>query len=92
VHFSTKIFFIFLPLDPDPDSQSGSAKSLNPDPIWIHNPGINLSFLVTGTILIVVMCLLGVIGRVTLPVNALKTMVVVLSATVVTGKNLNTGT
>jgi hypothetical protein len=37
-------FFIFSPLDPDPDSQygSGSTKSLNPDPIRIriHNPGV----------------------------------------------------
>jgi hypothetical protein len=36
-HFN---FLVFLPLDPDPDSQygSGSTKSLNPDPILIHNP------------------------------------------------------
>jgi hypothetical protein len=32
-----------LPLDPDPDSQygSGSTKSLNPDPIRIHNPAFD---------------------------------------------------
>jgi hypothetical protein len=38
-------FLVFLPLDPDPDSQygSGSTKSLNPDPIRIriHNPAEN---------------------------------------------------
>jgi hypothetical protein len=33
-------FLVFLPLDPDSDSQYGSrsTKSLNPDPIRIHNP------------------------------------------------------
>jgi hypothetical protein len=25
-------------MDPDPDSKSGSTKSLNPDPIRIQNP------------------------------------------------------
>jgi hypothetical protein len=44
-------FFIFLPLDPDLDSQdgSGSTKSLNPDPfrilIRIYNPGKPSSFM-----------------------------------------------
>jgi hypothetical protein len=28
----------FLPMDPDLDSESRSTKSLNPDPIRIHNP------------------------------------------------------
>jgi hypothetical protein len=28
----------FLHMDPDPDSESGSTKSLIPDPIRIHNP------------------------------------------------------
>jgi hypothetical protein len=39
-------FFIFLPLDPDPDSQygSGSTKSLNPDPQPCH-PSLADSYL-----------------------------------------------
>jgi hypothetical protein len=31
-------FLHFLPLDPDSQYGSGSTKSLNPDPIRIHNP------------------------------------------------------
>jgi hypothetical protein len=32
----------FLPLDPDFQYGSGSTKSLNPDPIRIHNPGLKV--------------------------------------------------
>jgi hypothetical protein len=40
VHFFHWNFLIFLPLDPDSQYGSGSTKSLNPDPIRIHNPGL----------------------------------------------------
>jgi uncharacterized C2H2 Zn-finger protein len=43
VHFFHRHFLIFLPLDPDSQYGSGSTKSLNPDPIQIHNPGFSIN-------------------------------------------------